>query len=130
MVWHRRCQPRWADRRHIVVYGVCQFIATDAMVPSLLVPLGAHEVHPVVRVTVGRGVWCARAAFVPPTPSYHHSGACQGGIESVCRCKSNGWIGSVWLGSVSIWFLQAVTCSMTSNSFPATNEFLSFCTSE
>ncbi|KAG7441890.1 uncharacterized protein BT62DRAFT_468708 [Guyanagaster necrorhizus] len=52
MVWHRRCQPRWADRCRIVVCGMGKLIATGAMVLGLLVPLAVHEVRPVVGLVV------------------------------------------------------------------------------
>ncbi len=49
LAWYCRCQPQWADGCHIVIYGVCQFIATGVMVLGPVVPLAAQEVFPVVR---------------------------------------------------------------------------------
>ncbi len=50
--WHRRRQPRWADRCGVVIYRVGRFIAPGTTVLGHLVPLAAQEILPVVRFNV------------------------------------------------------------------------------
>ncbi|KAK0185465.1 hypothetical protein F5146DRAFT_181654 [Armillaria mellea] len=62
---HRRRQARWADRCHIVMYAVCSFIATGAMILGPLDPFASPEILQVVRLSAWVMAYEA-PEYVPP----------------------------------------------------------------